>query len=115
MAYDEGLAQVFQYDMSDNADITTRKMFGGLCFMHRGHMLCGVHKAKDKVTNMAMFRVGLEQYAEALALTDIEQLSFTGRPMKGFVETGEGIFENDEIRGKLIAMALSFTGSLPAK
>lgn len=115
MAYDEGLAQIFEDDLSGTPDITTRKMFGGLCFMHRGHMLCGVHRSKDKSANMAMFRVGPGHYPNALALDGVEELAFTGRPMKGIVETGDAVFENDKLRAELIRMALEFTQSLPAK
>ena len=57
MAYDEGLAQVFRDDLVRKRSITEKKMFGGLCFMHRGHMLCGVHKSKDKSANtLRLFR-----------------------------------------------------------
>ena len=115
MAYDEGLAQVFEDDLAGCENIVTKKMFGGLCFMHRGHMLCGVHKSKDKTANMAMFRVGADNYEAALALPHVDTLGFTGRPMKGMVETGEAIFGDDAVRAKLIGMALEFTGGLPAK
>ena len=114
MAYDEGLAQIFEDDLASRKNIIQKKMFGGLCFMHRGHMLCGAHKDKTG-KDMAMFRVGPDNYAAALALPGVDELSFTGRPMKGMVETQASIFEDDELRGKLIAMALEFTGGLPAK
>ena len=115
MAYDEGLAQIFEDDLAGKPGVTSKKMFGGLCYLHNGHMLCGVHKAKDKTTNMAMFRVGPDQYQEALGLDGVSELSFTGRPMKGMVETFEDVFENDALRCKLIDMALTFTGSLKPK
>lgn len=115
MAYDAGLAQIFEDDLAGHVNIITKKMFGGLCFMHRGHMLCGVHKTKDKSANMAMFRVGPDNYPDALTLPNVSELSFTGRPMKGMVEAVEDIFEDDETRVKLLEMALAFTGALPAK
>lgn len=115
MAYNAGLAQIFEDDLSGRENIISKKMFGGLCFMHRGHMLCGVHTAKDKTTNMAMFRVGPDNYEMALAMPHVDHLTFTGRPMKGMVETGEAIFEDGETRAKLIEMALGFTGGLPPK
>lgn len=115
MAYDAGLAQIFADDLAATNGIVSKKMFGGLCFTRNGHMLCGVHKSKDKLSDMAMFRVGPDNYETALTLEGVNELSFTGRPMKGLVETGSHIFEDDSLRAKLLSMALEFTGSLPPK
>jgi TfoX/Sxy family transcriptional regulator of competence genes len=41
--------------------ITEKRMFGGVCFLLRGHMLCATGK------NGFMFRVGKEQHSQALA------------------------------------------------
>ena len=41
MAYDEGLAQIFRDDLAAQDGISEKKMFGGLCFLNNGHMLCG--------------------------------------------------------------------------
>ena len=44
MAYDPGHAQLMQEALGDTPNISEKKMFGGLCFMLNGHMVCGVHK-----------------------------------------------------------------------
>ena len=115
MAYDEGLARVFRDDLARKRSITEKKMFGGLCFMHRGHMLCGVHKSKDQTEDMAMFRVGPDQYDDALDIKGVGELTFTNRPMKGLVECDGDIFGDDKRRSEILAMALKFTSSLPPK
>ena len=115
MAFDEGLAQVFRDDLARKRSITEKKMFGGLCFLHRGNMLCGVHKSRDGSEDMAMFRVGPDQYEEALELAGVDELTFTNRPMRGLVECDGEIFVDDKLRTKLMTMALKFTNSLPAK
>lgn len=115
MAYDEGLVQVIRDDLARQEAITEKKMFGGLCFMHRGHMLCGVHKSKDKTEDMAMFRVGPDHYEAALEIAGVDELTFTNRPMKGLVECDADIFGNDMRRKKLLKMALEFTTGLPPK
>ena len=115
MAYDEGLVQVIRDDLARKGSITEKKMFGGLCFMHRGHMLCGVHKSKDKTEDMAMFRVGPDQYYAALEIAGVGELTFTNRPMKGLVECDADIFDNDARRDQLLKMALKFTSGLPQK
>lgn len=115
MAFDPGLAQIFADDLSDRAGITSKKMFGGLCYLNNGHMLCGIHSDKASGDDVAMFRVGPDNYEGAVAEDGVSELSFTGRPMKGLVETSAGIFEDEVLRMKLLGMALDFTGSLPPK
>lgn len=44
MAYDEGMAQLLRESLSEAPDYSERKMFGGLCFMLSGNMVCGVHR-----------------------------------------------------------------------
>jgi len=115
LAYDEGLAQIFEDDLSGNANITSKKMFGGLCFFNNGHMVCGVHQYKDKTSDMAMFRTGPDRYAEALCVEGVQELSFTGRPMKGMVECDAELLADDVRRIKMLELALAFTNSLPPK
>ena len=42
MAYDEGLAERLREVFSAQRDIVEKKMFGGLAFMWRGNMCCGI-------------------------------------------------------------------------
>jgi len=43
MAYDEGLAARVRALLASRADVSERKMFGGLTFMVGGTMCCGVN------------------------------------------------------------------------
>ncbi len=47
MAYDEGLAQRLREQLADQRGLQEKKMFGGLAFMYRGHMLAGYHSVKS--------------------------------------------------------------------
>ena len=42
MAYDEGLAERVRTFLEERTDVVEKKMFGGLSFMLRGNMFCGV-------------------------------------------------------------------------
>ena len=42
MAYDERLANRIRQALGGRNDITERKMFGGLAFLCRGRMCCGI-------------------------------------------------------------------------
>lgn len=109
MAYDEGLAEILRDSLNDLQGISEKRMFGGLCFMMNGHMMCGVHK------DGGMFRIGKELEAKALELDGIDPLSFTGRKMGGMVDITEDAIAHDAIRQKMIAYAVEFVSSLPPK
>lgn len=109
MAYDEGLASIFRDDLADNDGITEKRMFGGLCFLKHGNMLCGVHK------DGAMFRLGKENQAAALDVDGARKMDFTGRPMAGFVQVDEDLMADDTRRARLVGLALGFVATLPPK
>lgn len=109
MAFDEGVAQRAREAMDDFPEVSERKMFGGIAFMVRGNMCCGV------VDSKLMLRVGAEQYEESLALPHAREMDFTGKPMKGFVYIAEEGFESDTDLKAWIDRAFDFVGSLPAK
>ena len=54
MAFDPGLAQLLRDDLAAQP-FTEKKMFGGLCFLQGGNMICGLHKGGT------MYRVGKEK------------------------------------------------------
>lgn len=109
MAYDEGLAQLMREDFEGIDGISEKKMFGGLCFLYRGHMVCGVHKGGG------MFRPGKEREAAALEIEGASPLSFTGRPMGGMIDATEEAIAEDEKRAIWVELSLANAKSLPPK
>jgi len=109
MACEESHAQIFRDALADQPSITEKKMFGGLCFLLNGNMLCGVHK------DGGMPRVGKDLEAAALELNGVDPLSFTGRKMGGLVEMTEAALEDESIRDVVLSLALEFVGEMPAK
>jgi TfoX/Sxy family transcriptional regulator of competence genes len=79
MAYDERLAQRIRQVFGARRDVTERKMFGGLTFLCRGRMCCGVVGANLVV------RVAEDDYDELLGRDHVRPMDFTGRPLEGFV------------------------------
>ena len=108
MAYSETLAETMRADLGVEPGLSEKKMFGGLCFLLHGHMVCGVTRAG------AMYRPGKAQEGAALAL-GAQPLSFTGRPMGGMVELDAGAFEDAALRSRLTEMSLAHAASLPPK
>jgi TfoX/Sxy family transcriptional regulator of competence genes len=109
MALDDQHAQIFRDALADLDGISEKRMFGGLCFLLNGNMLCGVHK------DGGMARVGKEHEAAALECDGVDPLSFTGRRMGGLVEMSDTALTDEEIRDTVLALAKDFVGSLPAK
>ena len=79
MGYDEQLAERIRKVLDGRPDVIEKKMFGGLTFMVRGHMACGI--VKDEL----MVRVGAETYEAALERPHARPMDFTGRPMKRMI------------------------------
>ena len=109
MAYDEKLAERIRGLLKDDGRVDEKKMFGGLAFMHHGHMFCGV-TADD-----LMVRVGAEAYEGALARPHARPMDFTGRPMRGMVFVGPGGCATGEELKWWVEQGLKFVGSIPAK
>lgn len=56
-----------------------KKMFGGICHLLYGNMVCGVYK------DFLILRLGDRQARDALHRPHVKSFDITGRPMKGWV------------------------------
>ena len=79
MAYDEQLANRIRQAFGGRHDITERKMFGGLAFLCRGRMCCGI------VGRDLMVRVPDDEFDGVSRGRHVRPMDFTGRPLRGFV------------------------------
>jgi TfoX/Sxy family transcriptional regulator of competence genes len=77
--YDERLSERVRLALKPRRGISEKKMFGGLAFLLRGNMLCGV------IDQDLLVRVGADAYEQALARPHAREMDFTGRPLKGVV------------------------------
>lgn len=109
MAYDQTHYEIMAASLGVQDGLSERRMFGGLCFMLHGNMLCGVHKGGG------MARVGKDREVEALALPGVTPLSFTGRRMGGMVDLGEETFDDPAALNAVLGLALDFVRELPPK
>jgi len=109
VAYDEELAARVRRVLSRHPGVTERKMFGGIAFMVRGNMCCGV--VKDDL----MVRVGPERYEQLLGEPGARPMDFTGRPMKGMVYVDGSACANGRTLAKWVNRGAEFAMSLPAK
>lgn len=109
MAYDERLADELRAALGDRPGLSERRMFGGLCLMLNGRMLCGTFR------DGGMYRVGKDNEAAALALPHVRPMEMTGRRMGGLVEVDAEAIVDPELRAQLLRLALGFVESLPPK
>ena len=79
MAFDEKLAARIRSALKGRKDVVEKHMFGGVAFMVREHMSCGV------VGSSLMVRVDTEQEERFLEEPAVRPMDFTGRRMPGFL------------------------------
>jgi len=109
MAYDDQAAERVRSILSGQLDVIEKKMMGGLIFMVRGNMCCGVS------ASALMVRVGQEAYEHTLAQPHVRPLEFAGRRPKGFVLVDPEGYRTSAALKKWIKQSLNFVLALPAK
>lgn len=104
----EALAERLRKALAGRKNISEKRMFGGVCFLLRGNMLCGTGKTDF------MFRVGKEQDAEALSRKGARPMDITGKVMKGFVWVDPARCDARSL-ARWLRLADAYVGRLPAK
>ena len=107
MAYDLVLAERIRQSLAGTAGVAEKRMFGGLCYMVKGHMCCGV-AGRDLV-----LRVGAARYGEVLRMPHARPMDLTGWPLKGFVYVSPKALATARALKKWIAFAVANVESLP--
>jgi len=107
MAYNEKLAQRIRENLVSLKRLEEKKMMGGLCFMLKGKMCCGI--VKDDL----MVRVIDSRYEEALAHPHGRQMDFTGKALKGFAFVAPDGFKKEKDLKYWLDMGVEFVNSLP--
>ncbi len=109
MAIDEALADRVRRALDGTPGLTELKMFGGLCFLIRGHMCAGL------VGSTLMVRVGAEGHDAALAQPHVRPMDLTGRPMTGMVFVDPPAIATDAMLAGWVTRGASYAASLPPK
>lgn len=90
MAYDERLARRIRTAFEGRRDVTERKMFGGLAFLLKGRMCCGI------VGLDLMVRVAECEIDAVMRGRHVRPMDFTGKPLSGFVYVSPGGYRTAE-------------------
>jgi len=110
MAHDEKLNRRIRDILNGKRGITEKNMFGGLCFLHNGNMMCGC----DLKYGLSV-RVGPEKYEEILKLKHCRKMDITGVPMKGLVFVDADGYKSKAALTRWIDRGFKFTKTLPKK
>jgi TfoX/Sxy family transcriptional regulator of competence genes len=109
MAFDETLADRVGDALSPRADLSERKMFGGIVFMVGGNMAVGV------INDDLMVRLDPTDAKKALTEPHVRPMDFTGRPMKGMIYVDSSGTATDEDLAAWVDAGADFAASLPSK
>jgi TfoX/Sxy family transcriptional regulator of competence genes len=109
VAYDKELADRVREQLSARADVSERKMFGGIAFMVAGNMACGV------LGENLIVRLGDEEGEKALKEDGVREFDFTGRPMKSIVYVSPDRTSDDDRLAEWVEAGADYAASLPAK
>jgi TfoX/Sxy family transcriptional regulator of competence genes len=110
MAYDEALADRVRDLISTRADVTEKKMFGGIAFMLGGNMAVGV-RGDD-----LLVRLSQEDAQRALSEEGVRPFEMGGRRQpKGWVLVGGERISDDVGLSEWVEAGADYAASLPAK
>ncbi len=93
-----------------SVSFSEKRMFGGVCFMVGRNMALGVTN-EDKL----MIRVGKETYEQYLEEEEADVMTFTGRPMTGFLYIDHTRLDSNLDLKKWIDRGVRYAASLPTK
>ena len=110
MALDEKLNERIRSILKGKRGIKEQKMFGGLCFMHNGNMMCGCD-----LKNGLSVRVGPDNYEKCLKLKHARKMDLTGVPLKGLVFVHPDGHKTRAALEKWVMRGMAFTKTLPVK
>jgi TfoX/Sxy family transcriptional regulator of competence genes len=109
MSYDKGLAQRVREILEEEPGFDEKKMFGGICFLLFGNMVCGI--IKDDL----IVRVGAANYNEALRMPQTKKFDLTGKALTGWVMVLPEALDSDEELNDWVQKAVTFVRTLPHK
>jgi hypothetical protein len=108
MPRDPGLEELVRADLPPDA-YTEKAMFGGWAWLLHGNLLCGAR------ADGLLARLGKGRDGWALALPGIAPMISAGRTMSGWVRAAPEAYGEDALRRQLLAAAVDYVRTLPAK
>jgi TfoX/Sxy family transcriptional regulator of competence genes len=110
MAYDAGIQQQIESICAGEEGLTSKNMFGGVCYLLQGNMAFGIYK------DHLIVRLGSDEEArKAIGAGKAAPFDITGRVMTGWVMIPKGKLRSREQYKRWLDKGLAFARSLPSK
>ncbi|MBV9415388.1 MAG: TfoX/Sxy family protein [Solirubrobacterales bacterium] len=110
MAYDEALAERIRAMLAEEADVTEKKMFGGLAFLIGGNMSVSVSGQGG-----LLLRCEPAETADLVRRPHAGPLVMRGRVMEGWLRVdADGVHTDEELQ-KWVTRGVEYARSLPPK
>ena len=106
MVYNEETANRMRKLILRHRGITEKKMFGGVSFLLKGKMCCGL--IKDDL----VIRINPDEQNRMLKKRGVRPMDFTGRPMKGFIYVDHSGYKTDKILYDWIKIGMNYVNTL---
>ena len=110
MAYDEALAERIRELVAAEANVTEKKMFGGLAFLVGGNMAIAASGQGG-----VLVRCDPAQSDDLVAKTDAEPMEMRGREMQGWLRVDDEHVRTKRRLEKWVKIGTAYAGSLPPK
>lgn len=110
MAYDERLGERMRDLLAERADLTERKMFGGLAFLLGGHLAIAASGQGG-----ALVRVDPSTVDALVARDACEIAVMRGRPMAGWVRVADDGLRTTRQLSRWVDRAIASVEALPPK
>ena len=102
------LAERIRTLLGDDPHVTEKNMFGGLTFLHNGHILVGTKK-----DGRILLSVGKANNDAALARPGATQMVHNNRNMTGFVWVEPDAIEDDDALADWVKAAYGWVSQMP--
>jgi TfoX/Sxy family transcriptional regulator of competence genes len=110
MAYDEELADRIRALLAGEADLTEKKMFGGLAFLVGGNMAVGASGQGG-----ALVRVDPQEGEGLAETTNARPMEMRGKQMQGWLRVDSDDLRTDDALREWVERGTKYARSLPAK
>jgi hypothetical protein len=110
VAYDEVLADRIRELLVDEADLTEKKMFGGLAFLIRGHMAVAASGQGG-----VLVRVDPADSDKLVASSTARPMEMRGREMQGWLRVDADSVRTKRQLAKWVGIGATYVRSIPAK
>ena len=110
MAYDEHLAARIRHLVESEADLTEKRMFGGLAFLVGGNMAVATSGQGG-----LLVRVDPAESETLVALPGVDPMEMRGRELAGWLRVAGDEVEADDQLATWVRRGVAFARSLPPK